>query len=95
MASDDLFADAGVSDAMPSSPDMPSGAMPSGPMDAPQQALAPTQPRTQKPRSNVYTMMLILSLAAIVTSCVVLYLYLAQYGDYPWWEPPTSVTTEV
>ena len=60
-----------------------------------QQPLAPQQPRTQKPRSNVYTMMLILSLAAIICSCVVLYMYLTQYGEYPWWEPPANITTEV
>ena len=97
MASDDLFSeDAGASDPLASgvmgadADAMASDPMGSG-MEA-QQPLGPTQPRTQKPRSNVYTMMLILSLAAIVTSCIVLYLYLAQFGDYPWWEPPASVT---
>jgi len=53
------------------------------------------QPRTQKPRSNVYTMMLILSFAAMVTSCVLLYLHLQQYGDYPWWEVPSDIAAEV
>ena len=90
MANDDLFEEADVAE-------IPEEAAPleeAAPAEAPQPA-APQQPRTQKPRSNVYTMMLILSLAAIVTSCVVLYLYLDQYGDYPWWEPPTTIITEV
>ena len=84
MATDDLFAEA-VED--------PAGAAPLG--DETPQPLAPTQPRTQKPRSNVQTMMLILSLAAIVTSCVVLYLYLDQYGDYPWFDLPPNIKAEI
>ena len=92
---DDLFAEdleeAPLDDAAPADFDADEA-----PAPAPaQQPLAPTQPRTQKPRSNVYTMMLILSLAAIICSCVVLYLYLAQYGEYPWWDTPSNITTEV
>jgi len=40
----------------------------------------------QKPRNNVYVMMLILSFFAIVTACVVLYLELSTYGDWPQWD---------
>ena len=69
------------------------------PLDAPgpgqQPMLGPQQPRAQKARSNVQTMMLILSLAAIVTSCVLLYLYLDEYGDYPWFDLPPNVKAEV
>lgn len=52
-------------------------------------------PRSQKQRTNVYTMMLILSLAAIVTACVVLYLQVNTYGEYPWWKLPDDVASEV
>ena len=95
---DDLFAedleeapleDAAFEDAAPADPLADEAPAPA------QQPLAPTQPRTQKPRSNVYTMMLILSLAAIICSCVVLYLYLDQFGEYPWWETPSNISTEV
>ncbi len=52
-------------------------------------------PVEQKPRANIYTMLLVLSFFAIVVACVVLWLELKTYGDYPWWEtkgiaPPTS-----
>ena len=87
MATDDLFAEA-IDDPGADAPLDDAGA-------AAQPALAPQQPRTQKPRSNVQTMMLILSLAAIVTSCVVLYLYLDQYGDYPWFELPPNIKSEI
>ena len=39
----------------------------------------------EKPRTNIYTMMLILSLISIITACVLLYLELQSYGSYPWW----------
>ena len=91
MANDDLFAEAEpLDDAADLGAEVPAATAP-----APQQPVAPQQPRTQKPRSNVYTMMLILSLAAIVTSCVVLYLYLDQYGDYPYWDIPQSVKSNI
>ncbi len=34
---------------------------------------------------NVYTMMLIISFICIVTSCVLLYMELKRWGNYPWW----------
>ena len=43
-------------------------------------------PVEQKPRANIYTMMLVLSMCAIIVACVVLWLELKAYGDYPWWE---------
>lgn len=39
----------------------------------------------QKPKTNVYTMMLILSLIAIVTACILLWLELSTYGEFPQW----------
>ena len=87
METDDLFAEAVEAPA-----DAPLDAA-----GAPEQQamLGPQQPRVQKARSNVQTMMLIVSLAAIVTSCVLLYLYLDQYGDYPWFELPANIRSEV
>lgn len=66
------------------------------PLGAPQQlAPQPQAPRTQKQRSNVYTMMLIVSFAAMVTASVVLYLHLQQYAvegsDTLWWAVPQDV----
>jgi hypothetical protein len=71
-------------------------ALPTDPLGAPQQlAPQPQSPRTQKQRSNVYTMMLIVSFAAMVTASVVLYLHLQQYAvegsDTPWWTVPQDV----
>ncbi len=40
----------------------------------------------QKPRANIYTMMLVLAFFAIVVACVVLWMELKSYGDFPWWE---------
>ena len=46
----------------------------------------PSTPIEQKPKANIYTMMLVLSMCAIIVACVVLWLELKAYGDYPWWE---------
>ena len=40
----------------------------------------------QKPRANIYTMMLILSLVAVCVACVLLWRELQAYAPYPWWE---------
>jgi len=98
MASDDPFDqnDDPLADAAPIEEEAAAPEDAAAPGAQPQQPgpLQP-QPRTQKPRSNVYTMMLILSFAAMVTSCVLLYLHLQQYGDYPWWEVPSDIAAEV
>jgi hypothetical protein len=44
----------------------------------------------QKPRTNVYTMMLLLSFVAIIVAVVVLWAALGEYGDFPQWETGTS-----
>ena len=49
----------------------------------PELASAPVE---QKPRANIYTMMLVLAFFAIVVACVVLWMELKSYGDFPWWE---------
>lgn|GEM_PF-6515750 len=40
----------------------------------------------QKPKSNVYTMMLILSFIAIVVACTLLWMELDSYGQWPQWK---------
>ena len=39
----------------------------------------------QKQPYNIYTVMLIISLICIVTSCFLLYKELQRWGNYPWW----------
>jgi hypothetical protein len=39
----------------------------------------------QKQRTNVYTVMLVISFICIVVSCVLLYMELKRWGNYPWW----------
>ena len=48
--------------------------------------MAPTPGTFQKPRFNVYTMMLFISLVALIIACVLLYQELLLYGDFPWWK---------
>ena len=47
-------------------------------------------PATQKPGSNIYTVMLILSFIFIVTATVMLAMELNRFGGYPWWQTPTG-----
>jgi hypothetical protein len=44
------------------------------------------EPVEQKQRTNIYTMMLILSFIAICVACVLLWMELQDYGPYPWWK---------
>jgi hypothetical protein len=39
----------------------------------------------QKPAFNIYTTMLVLSLVAVTTACVLLWLELGTYGEWPQW----------
>ena len=57
-------------------------------------------PPEQKQRTNVYTMMLIISFAAICVACTLLWFELQEYGPYPWWKtegvaPATSQLSPV
>ena len=36
---------------------------------------------------SIYTMMLIISLIALLTACVLLWLELSSYGSWPQWNP--------
>ena len=51
----------------------------------------------QKPRANIYTMMLILSFVAVCVACFLLWRELQAYAPYPWWETkqvaPTTSTS--
>jgi hypothetical protein len=40
---------------------------------------------------SIYTMMLIISFIAILTTCVVLYMELKRWGNYPWWDTSSAV----
>lgn len=42
----------------------------------------------QKQPTNVYTMMLILSLFAIITGTVLLAMELKRFEPHPWWNAP-------
>lgn len=41
---------------------------------------------TQKQKTNVYTVMLFISFAAILTAALLLYFELKKWGEYPWWK---------
>lgn len=43
-----------------------------------------------KPPTNIYTVMLILSFCAILTSCVLLAMELGRFGGYPQWKVTTT-----
>ena len=40
----------------------------------------------KKPPSDIYTAMLVMSLVAVLTSCILLVMELSRYGSYPWWK---------
>jgi len=43
----------------------------------------------RKPRADLYTMLLLISLAAIIIAIVCLYLETAEYGSPPWKDVPS------
>ena len=54
-------------------------------MSLPSSASQQPAPPVVKQGTNIYTVMLILAFLAIVTSCILLYMELTQFGNYPWW----------
>ena len=40
----------------------------------------------QKQKTNIYTMMLILSFVCVVIACLLLWMELRRWGAYPWWK---------
>lgn len=45
----------------------------------------------QKQKTNVYTVMLFISFAAIVLASILLYQELKMWGDYPWWKTSDAI----
>lgn len=45
----------------------------------------------QKQKTNVYTVMLFISFAAIVLASILLYQELKMWGDYPWWRTRDAI----
>jgi len=54
-------------------------------MSLPSSASQQPSPPVVKQGTNIYTVMLILAFLALVTSCILLYMELTQFGNYPWW----------
>ncbi len=46
--------------------------------------------QVQKPQSNVYTVMLLISLVALIVGCVLLYLEIDAYGGFAAAEQPAA-----
>jgi hypothetical protein len=55
---------------------------------------APELPK-QKQKTDVYTVMLIISFLCIVTASILLYWELTLWGSYPWWNPAANVAEYV
>ncbi len=59
-------------------------------VEAQPEAAQPTRTRaevpTQKQKTNIYTVMLIISFVCIVIACVLLAWELSLWGSYPWWD---------
>jgi len=51
----------------------------------------PKQAPQQKQKTNVYTVMLFIAFVAIVVACVLLWMELQQWGDYPWWRTTDAI----
>ena len=60
-------------------------------MSQPNLAEQPREARTQKQKTNVYTVMLFISFVAIVTAIVLLRMELQLWGDYPWWRTSDAI----
>ena len=52
-------------------------------------SLSPGQQPHKQP-TNIYTVMLIVSLLAIITATTILAIELNRFGEYPWWEVPAG-----
>jgi len=57
-----------------------------GGLQQPMQAPAAAPVPVQKQKLNIYTMMLLISFVAVVTSCILMYMELQRYGEQDWWK---------
>ena len=48
----------------------------------------------RKPRTDIYTMLLLLAFLAIIVSCIFFYLEVKDYGPSPW-DIPSSMSAQV
>lgn len=67
------------------------GAEPVG--DAPMPAAAAAEVPTQKQKTNVYTVMLFISLVALCVGVGVLMAEVERWGAYPWWNTSEATPT--
>jgi hypothetical protein len=49
-------------------------------------------PRPEKQPTNIYTMMLVISLVAIITGTTLLAMELNRFGEFPWWQLPPGTS---
>ena len=49
----------------------------------------------QKQRTDVYTVMLIISFICVVTATILLYAELERWGSYPWWNTNEAKTSAI
>ena len=49
----------------------------------------PIVPAEKQP-TNIYTMLLLLSVIAVITATVLLSMELKRFDPYPWWNPPPA-----
>ena len=61
-------------------------------MSQPNSVENPAGEAVQKQKLSIYTMMLLISFLAITTACLLLYLELRRWGDYPWWSTEEVLT---
>ncbi|MEX0819718.1 MAG: hypothetical protein WD070_08985, partial [Pirellulaceae bacterium] len=45
----------------------------------------------QKQKISVYTVMLFIAFCAIVLACLLLWMELQMWGDYPWWKTSEAI----
>ncbi len=45
----------------------------------------------QKQKTSVYTVMLFISFCALVLACILLWMELKSWGDYPWWKTTEAI----
>jgi hypothetical protein len=57
---------------------------PEKPAKAAKKSLMPAAAIKKQP-TDIYTVMLMIAMGAVLVGCVLLYLELSRFGSYPWW----------